>query len=226
MMRDVLLLFVRLVVTSLVFRPAFAFQRQQQINLDPLVVCGPSGVGKGTVIESLRKRFPTDVFGFSVSHTTRQPRPGETHGQHYYFTTLEKIQDDIEKGLFVEYAQVHGNYYGTSKEAIEVLQKQQKITILDIDVQGVMSVKESGIPAKYVFIAPPSMEELEARLRGRGTETEEAISKRLGNAQREIDYGTPLNFDQLFVNRDVEKTVDEMVKVLLQWYPQLESDDG
>lgn len=102
----------------------------------------------------------------------------------------------------------------------------KKITILDIDVQGVISVKESGIPAKYVFIAPPSMEELEARLRGRGTETEEAITKRLGNAQREIDYGTLHNFDQLFVNRDVEKTVDEMVKVMLEWYPQLKSDDG
>ena len=191
-------------------------------NLDPLVVCGPSGVGKGTVIESLRKRFPPNVFGFSVSHTTRQPRPGEVHGQHYFFTSHEDIQRDIAQGLFVEHAEVHGNYYGTSKKAIEFLQGESKITILDIDVQGVKAVKESGIPAKYVFIAPPSMEELEGRLRGRGTETEEAIQKRLGNAASEIEYGTcEGNFDHVFVNQDVEQTVDEMVEVLTEWFPQL-----
>lgn len=195
-------------------------------NLDPLVVCGPSGVGKGTVIESLRKRFPPDVFGFSVSHTTRQPRPGEIDGQHYTFTTKEKIQTDIEQGLFVENALVHGNYYGTSKTAIQVLQEEGKITILDIDMQGVKSVKESGISARYVFIAPPSREELEDRLRGRGTETDEAIAKRLGNAAKEIEYGEEEgNFDRVFVNQDVEQTVDEMVEVLSEWFPQLKSSD-
>ena len=193
-------------------------------NLDPLVVCGPSGVGKGTVIESLRNRFPPDVFGFSVSHTTRQPRPGEIDGQHYTFTTKEKIQTDIDQGLFVEHALVHGNYYGTSKTAIQVLQEEGKITILDIDMQGVKSVKESGISARYVFIAPPSRQELEDRLRGRGTETEEAIAKRLGNAAKEIEYGEEEgNFDKIFVNQDVEETVDEMVEVLSEWFPQLKS---
>lgn len=194
------------------------------INLEPLVVCGPSGVGKGTVIESLRKRFHADAFGFSVSHTTRQPRPGEVHGTHYFFTTPDEIRAEIDQGLFVEHAEVHGNYYGTSKQAISSLQSENKITILDIDVQGVKSVKNSGIPCKYVFIAPPSMAELEARLRGRGTETEEAISKRLGNAAAEIDYGRATgNFDQIFVNQDVESTVDEMVKVLTEWFPQLKT---
>ena len=197
---------------------------QPQINLEPLVVCGPSGVGKGTVIDSLRKRFYPDVFGFSVSHTTRKPRPGEIHGQHYYFTTVEEIQNEISEGLFVEHAEVHGNYYGTSKEAITALQRENKITILDIDVQGVKSVKTSNIPAKYIFIAPPSMAELEARLRGRGTETEEAISKRLGNAASEIEYGnTPGNFDRIFVNQNVETTVNEMVYFLTEWFPQLKT---
>lgn len=192
------------------------------INLDPLVVCGPSGVGKGTVIECLRGRFPSDVFGFSVSHTTRQPRPGEIDGQHYCFTTPEDIQRDIGQGMFVEHALVHGNYYGTSKEAIEVLQSENKITILDIDVQGVKSVKKSGVPAKYIFIAPPSMMELENRLRGRGTETEEAIERRLGNAAKEIEYGEQDgNFDHIFLNNDVEQTVDEMIEVLGEWFPQL-----
>lgn len=201
----------------------YAENESCEVNLDPLVICGPSGVGKGTVIESLRSRFPPEVFGFSVSHTTRQPRPGEAHGEHYHFTTQEDIQRDIEEGLFVEHALVHGNYYGTSKEAIEVLQRDDKITILDIDMQGVISVKESGIAAKYVFIAPPSMIELENRLRGRKTETEEAIQKRLGNAAKEIEYGEKDgNFDRLFVNNDVEQTVDEMVEVLTKWYPQLE----
>ncbi len=191
-------------------------------NLDPLVICGPSGVGKGTVIESLRKRFKPDTFGFSVSHTTRQPRPGEVHGEHYYFTTVDEIRKAIDDDLFVEHAEVHGNYYGTSKQAITSLQEEQKITILDIDVQGVKSVKESGIPCKYVFVAPPSMGELEARLRGRGTETEEAIWKRLGNAASEMEYGTTKgNFDKIFVNQDVKTTVDEMVAVFLEWFPQL-----
>ena len=191
-------------------------------NLDPLVICGPSGVGKGTVIESLRKRFPPDSFGFSVSHTTRPPRPGEVHGEHYHFTTVEEIRKAIDDDLFVEHAEVHGNYYGTSKQAIASLQEEQKITILDIDVQGVKCVKESGISCRYVFIAPPSMGELEARLRGRGTETEEAIWKRLGNAASEMEYGTKKgNFDTIFVNHDVEATVDEMVAIFLEWFPQL-----
>lgn len=197
------------------------------INLEPLVVCGPSGVGKGTVIECLRNRFPSDVFGFSVSHTTRQPRPGEIHGEHYYFTDNSNIQRDIDQGMFVEHALVHGNYYGTSKEAIEVLQGENKITILDIDMQGVISVKESGVPAKYIFIAPPSLIELENRLRGRGTETEEAIQRRLGNAAKEIEYGEQDGaFDRIFVNNDVEKTVDEMVEVLREWFPQLKEVEG
>ena len=197
---------------------------EKSICLEPLVVCGPSGVGKGTVIESLRKRFRPDIFGFSVSHTTRNPRPGEVHGEHYFFTTIDDIRADIDNGKFVEQAEVHGNYYGTSKQAIESLQSENKITILDIDFQGVKSVKESGIPCKYVFIAPPSMVELETRLRGRGTETEEAISKRLGNAVSEIEYGrTEGNFDRIFVNEDVETTVDEMVVVLSEWFPQLKT---
>ena len=193
-------------------------------NLEPLVVCGPSGVGKGTVIDCLRKRYPSEVFGFSVSHTTRQPRPGEIHGQHYYFTTIEDIQRDIDQGMFVEHALVHGNYYGTSKEAIKVLQDENKITILDIDMQGVISVKESNVPAKYIFIAPPSMIELENRLRGRGTETEDAIQKRIGNAAKEIEYGQQQDDEvdnRIFVNNDVENTVSEIIEVLNEWYPQL-----
>ncbi|KAL7512762.1 hypothetical protein ACHAXN_009858 [Cyclotella atomus] len=190
-------------------------------SLRPVVIAGPSGVGKGTLIELLRKKFPTH-FGFSVSHTTRNPREGEMNGVHYNFTTVDKMKKEIDDGKFVEYANVHGNYYGTSVEAVESVREQGKICILDIDVQGVRNVKKSTLDAIYIFIAPPSMEELEKRLRGRGTEKEEAILKRLGNAKEELDYGMGEgNFDRVFTNDDLEKTFDAMVDQFKKWYPQL-----
>ncbi|KAG7342474.1 guanylate kinase [Nitzschia inconspicua] len=192
-------------------------------NLEPLVICGPSGVGKGSLIERLMQRYP-DTFGFSVSHTTRSPRPGEVHGQHYFFSTLEEMQQEIEDGQFVEHANVHGNLYGTSKKAIERLQLENKITILDIDRQGVMTVKESGLLAKFIFIAPPSLSILEERLRGRATETEEAIQRRMGNAVQEILYGeTPGTFDRIIVNDDLEEATQTLIDVLCEWYPQLKT---
>lgn len=190
-------------------------------NLEPLVICGPSGVGKGCLIERVMQRFPHD-FGFSVSHTTRAPRPGEVHGQHYYFSTMDEMQQQIDQGLFVEHANVHGNLYGTSKRAIQELQQNEKITILDIDRQGVMAVKESKLPAKFIFIAPPSLSILEDRLRGRATETEEAVRRRLGNAAQEIQYGeAPGNFDRILVNDDLDDATQTLIDVLGEWYPQL-----
>jgi guanylate kinase len=189
----------------------------------PVVFCGPSGVGKGTLIEMLMKRFPNDQFGFSVSHTTRQPREGEVDGQHYNFTTVEAMKKEIDEGKFVEYAEVHGNYYGTSIAAVEAVQKENRICVLDIDIQGVMKVKQSSLKPIYLFIAPPSMEELEKRLRGRGTETEEAIQKRLGNAKKELDYGQQSgNFDRIFVNADLKATFEDMVSAFKEWYPELD----
>ena len=151
-----------------------------------LVVAGPSGVGKGTLIEKLKKEFPA-VFGFSVSHTTRGPRPGEEDGVHYHFSTREVMQAEIDAGQFIEYADVHGNFYGTSKASVLKVSNAQKICILDIDVQGCRSVRAAQLPATFCFVSPPSMEQLEARLRGRGTETEEKIVKRLAGAQKEMD---------------------------------------
>ncbi|KAG7366452.1 guanylate kinase [Nitzschia inconspicua] len=189
----------------------------------PVVFCGPSGVGKGTLIEMLMKRFPNDQFGFSVSHTTRKPREGEIDGKHYNFTTVETMKQEIDEGKFVEYAEVHGNYYGTSIAAVEAVRKENRICILDIDIQGVMKVKESSLKPIYLFIAPPSMDELEKRLRGRGTETEDAIKKRLGNAKKELDYGQQSgNFDRIFVNADLEATFEELVASFKEWYPELD----
>mmetsp|Transcript_23932 Transcript_23932/g.48407 ORF Transcript_23932/g.48407 Transcript_23932/m.48407 type:complete len:281 (+) Transcript_23932:111-953(+) len=194
---------------------------QSTIPPRPLVICGCSGVGKGTLIDLIRKKYP-DQFGFSVSHTTRKPREGEIDGVHYNFITIEEIHKAIEDGKFLEYAEVHGNYYGTSLEAVQNVQKEGKICILDIDVQGVQNVKTSGLDAFYVFIAPPSMKELEKRLRGRGTETEEAVLKRLGNARKEVDYGLGEgNFDKIFNNDDIDRTLEEMSGQFENWYPQL-----
>eukprot|EP00536_Pseudo-nitzschia_multiseries_P001962 jgi/Psemu1/294628/fgenesh1_pm.26_\ len=177
----------------------------------PIVVCGPSGVGKGTLIEMLFKRFPNDQFGFSVSHTTRKPRDGEVDGKHYNFTTVEQIKKEIDEGKFVEYAEVHGNYYGTSVAAVESVQAQNRVCILDIDIQGVKIVKKSSLEPLYFFVTPPSLEELEKRLRGRGTETEESIKKRLANSKQEMEYGHEAgNFDRIFVNADLKETFEEL----------------
>merc|ERR1712238_237066 len=188
----------------------------------PVVFTGPSGVGKGTLIEMLMKQFPSNQFGFSVSHTTRSPREGETDGVHYNFTSVNKMKNEIDEGQFIEYAEVRGNYYGTSVEAVESVKKQGKICILDIDVQGVSNVKTSSLESKYIFIAPPSMDVLEKRLRGRGTEKEEDITKRLSNAAKEMEYGEENgNFDGVFVNDNLVEDFSKIKKEFKEWYPHL-----
>jgi guanylate kinase len=130
-------------------------------------VCGPSGVGKSTLIARLRAEFPDD-FGFSVSHTTRQPRPGEENGVHYYFADKAAMEAEIAAGKFVESANVHGNLYGTSFDAVRRVSESGRICILDIDVQGVASCRRVQFEVgKYVFVAPPELSVLESRLRGR-----------------------------------------------------------
>jgi guanylate kinase len=189
----------------------------------PVVFCGPSGVGKGTLIEMLMKRFPNNQFGFSVSHTTRKPRDGEIDGQHYNFTTVDGIKKEIDDGKFVEYAEVHGNYYGTSVAAVEAVQNEKRICVLDIDIQGVMKVKQSSLKPIYLFISAPSLDELEKRLRGRGTESEESIKKRLANSKKEMDYGHGAgNFDKIFVNADLKATFEDMALSFKEWYPELD----
>ena len=190
-----------------------------------MIICGPSGVGKGTIIAALLAKFPSSKFGFSVSHTTRSPRPGEIDGTHYHFVSVDQIQTDIAEGKFLEYAKVHGNYYGTSLEAVETVQSQGKLCILDIDVQGVQTIQsQHKLPdAIYIFIAPPSVDHLERRLRGRGTETEESLVRRLGNAQREMEYGYGEgNFDYVLVNGELDAAVEELAEQMRGWYPTLE----
>ncbi len=124
--------------------------------------------------------------------------------------------------MFIKYAEVHGNYFGTAFAAVESVQKQGKICILDIDVQGVQNVKKCTLDAIYIFIAPPLMEILEERLHGRGTETEEAVLKRLKNTQDELDYGMgDGNFNRVFTNNDLDTTFAVLLKQFHEWYPHL-----
>ena len=184
-------------------------------KLRPIVMCGPSGVGKGTLINRLMADFP-GKFGFSVSHTTRAPRPGETDGVHYNFVEKAAMEADIADGKFLEHAHVHENIYGTSLAAVEAVATKGQVCVLDIDVQGAEIVKKSTLDALFVFIAPPSMEELEKRLRGRGTEKEESIQKRLANAAGEMAK-TEVDgfFHSVIVNDDLEKAYGELKTVVI-----------
>ncbi|KAG8048815.1 hypothetical protein GUJ93_ZPchr0009g595 [Zizania palustris] len=180
----------------------------------PVVISGPSGVGKGTLIAKLMKEYPSK-FGFSVSHTTRSPREKEIDGVHYHFTERSKMEEEISEGKFLEFAHVHGNLYGTSIEAVESVTDEGKRCILDIDVQGARSVRASSLEAIFIFVCPPSFEELEKRLRARGTETEEQIQKRLRNARAELDQSnSPGLFDHLLVNDDLEACYENLKKLL------------
>jgi len=187
-------------------------------NLAPLVLCGPSGSGKSTLMKKLMAEFE-DSFGFSVSHTTRSPRPGEEDGTDYHFSTREEMKSMMENNEFVENAEFSGNMYGTSKKSIQDVLDNGKICILDIDVQGVKAIKKvEDIPKPlYVFMKPPSLQVLEERLRARGTETEESLQKRLGSAAKEMEYGEEEgNFDVIIVNDELDAAYDKLKQFMLE----------
>lgn len=154
----------------------------------PIVISGPSGVGKGTLFKMLFAQHP-DTFTLSVSHTTRSPRDGEQHAVDYHFVSHADFESLIAADGFVEHAKFGGNRYGTSKSTIREQTEKGKVVVLDIEMEGVKQIKASSIPARFVFVAPPNEEELEKRLRGRGTEKEESIQKRLTQAKYVILEG-------------------------------------
>ena len=175
-----------------------------------LVISGPSGTGKGTLIERLMKEDPTLVF--SVSATTRAPRPGEIDGVHYHFVTNERYDELVAENAFVEYANVHGNRYGTLRsEVYERLERGENV-VLDIDVQGALNVIASEKETVSIFILPPSMQELRSRLTGRGTETEEAVERRLHNAVWEISQKDKYQYK--VINDDLESCLRTLQAII------------
>ncbi|KAL6774394.1 hypothetical protein ACKKBG_A24830 [Auxenochlorella protothecoides x Auxenochlorella symbiontica] len=177
-----------------------------------LVVVGPSGVGKGTLISKLMQS--SSKYGFSCSHTTRAPRPGEKDGEHYHFTTRAAFEAGIARGDFLEHAHVHGNIYGTSVQSVRDVADAGLCCVLDIDVQGARQVRAAGLPALFVFIAPPGLTELEARLRGRGTDSEEQIRTRLATAAVELESrGEEGLYDYILVNDDLERAYASLAAV-------------
>jgi len=188
----------------------------------PLVLCGPSGAGKSTLLKKMMEKYKQH-FGFSVSHTTRSPRPGEEDGVAYNFVSKEDMQKAIENDEFIEHATFAGNMYGTSKAAVETVMEKGLICILDIDVQGVVSMKKTSFNSNYVFIMPPSLQVLEERLKGRGTETEESLQKRLNLATRDMEYGqTEGNFDIIIVNDELQSAYDNLMEFLKEKYTEIQ----
>ncbi len=174
-----------------------------------IVVSGPSGCGKGTVLAEVLKN---EKFFYSVSATTRSPRPGEVDGVNYYFLTKEKFEETIGSGGMLEYASYCGNYYGTPKKPVEDMLEQGRHVILEIEVQGAMKIREKCPDALFVFILPPSLKELRRRLNKRGTETEEVIERRLGEAAGEIRQAH--NYDYAVVNGELSKAVDDFLSIV------------
>ncbi|XP_068951965.1 guanylate kinase isoform X5 [Petaurus breviceps papuanus] len=182
----------------------------------PVVLSGPSGAGKSTLLKKLLQEYG-NIFGFSVSHTTRSPRPGEENGKDYHFVTREEMQREIDAGEFIEHAEFSGNMYGTSKAAVQAVQAMNQICLLDIDLQGVRNIKKTELHPIYISIQAPSLDILEKRLRDRKTETEESLQKRLAAAAADMESSKePDLFDLIIINDDLDEAYLMLRKVLAE----------
>jgi guanylate kinase len=177
------------------------------------VITGPSGTGKGTVLK--RVFADIDNIFYSISATTRAPRPGEEHGREYYFVSKSDFERMIAENQLLEYAQYSGNYYGTPLKPILEKTDLGRDVVLEIELQGALQVRKHCPDAAFIFIAPPSMEELEQRLRGRGTEDEAHIQMRLAKAKEECAAAD--KFDHIVVNDDLDTAVKELSQVILSY---------
>lgn len=176
-----------------------------------IVLSGPSGVGKGTVCRVLREEADNNLQ-YSVSATTRKPREGEVEGVHYFFKTREQFETMIEHDQLLEHAEFVGNYYGTPVEWVRETLERGKDVILEIEVQGAFQVKERFPEAVFLFLAPPSLQELRNRLVGRGTESEEVIKQRLLVAREEIELMDA--YDYVVTNDEVDKAIDRIKAIV------------
>ena len=173
------------------------------------VVSAPAGCGKDTILNELFKR--SSSAGYAVSATTRAPREGEINGVHYHFLTVEDFKAKIQSGEVLEYTEYCGNFYGTLRKSVGDLLLQGKDAVLKIEVEGAMNIRKKFPDACLVFISPPSLEILEQRLRGRGTETEEKILERTAQAKTELKFAE--NYDYLIVNDDLNEAVEDLLSV-------------
>ncbi|MED1802608.1 guanylate kinase [Brevibacillus porteri] len=175
-----------------------------------LVLSGPAGVGKGTVCKALREVMPDLVY--SVSATTRQPRPGEVEGVNYFFKSQEEFKRMIEEDALLEWAEYVGNYYGTPRQFVDDMLNDGRDVILEIEVQGALQVKESFPQGTFLFLAPPDLNELENRIVGRGTESQEIIRKRMEVARAEIELMD--HYDYVVVNDVIESACDRIQAII------------
>ena len=174
------------------------------------IISGSSGVGKGTIIKSLLAR--RSDMKLSISYTTRQPRPNEVEGVNYFYITREEFMKAVENDEFLEWAEFSGNCYGTNKSYVQKRLANDEHVLLEIDTQGALQIKKKMPEAVLIFVAPPSYEELVARLRGRHTESEEAIQKRLNFVETEKENSK--YYDYIVVNDEVERAVEEIDKII------------
>lgn len=176
-----------------------------------VVVSGPAGVGKGTLCRALFAQW--SGLEYSVSVTTRSPRPGETEGKEYYFRSREEFSKMIEKNEFLEWAEFCGNFYGTPRFHVESILKRNKTILLEIEIQGAKQVKEQFPEGVFIFIVPPSLKALSERLHGRGTETEEIIQRRLSKAVQELD--NIIDYDYVVENDEVNAAVEKLKSIII-----------
>lgn len=175
------------------------------------VVSGFSGAGKGTLMRTLLGRYPSR-YALSISATTRQPRAGEEHGREYFFVSSGEFEEMIREDALIEYACYVGNYYGTPRSYVEEQMAAGKDVILEIEIQGARKVKEKFPDTLLLFVTPPDAKELERRLRGRGTETEEVIRDRLKRAVEEAEYMQ--QYDYLLINDEIDECVQKMHELI------------
>lgn len=175
-----------------------------------LVVSGPSGAGKGTICQLVRDSLPE--LGYSVSVTTRPQRTGEVEGKNYFFKSIPEVKQMIDNDELLEYAEVYGNYYGTPRKYVENLLNCGRDVLLEIDIQGALQIKKRFPEAVFVFIVPPSLDELSARIYKRGTDSEDVIKRRMASAAGELTYAA--EYDYIIVNDIAQKAAQKVLTIM------------